>query len=107
MAEVGDQRKAAFLKWLGAVDEEAFGEDILQAVQKQLEEAQFADARSLRGASEDEVAALWEGNVGVRAFLRRCVKAANIDDTMVSSSKLAGATGGGPGGELSREDLQE
>ena len=80
MAEAGEKRKASFLKWLSAVDEEALDEDVLQAVQGKLEASAIQDAKALRSANDDEVAAFWDGNVGVKAFLRRCVKTAKFDE---------------------------
>ena len=77
MAEVAELRRKNFLVWLTAVDDDPYGEDLLQGVQTKLEAAQFQTPKSLRGANEDEVASLWDGNVGIKAFLRRCIKAAN------------------------------
>ena len=81
-----------------------YGEDLLQGVQTRLEAAQFLTPKSLHGANEDEVAGLWDGNVGIKAFLRRCVKAANMEEA--SPQKVLAAISE-PNSGYAKEDMQE
>ena len=61
-----------------AVDDEPLLPGLLTAVQKLLYDNGIKDAKSLIGSNEEEIAGLWSGQLGVKAYMRRVVRAANL-----------------------------
>ena len=65
------------LQWLQALEEVPPSEDVLEGIVKRLKEDNIIRPSDLVGASEEDVAQLWQ-TAGIRAFLRRAVRAADL-----------------------------
>ena len=102
-------KSAEFAAWLLAVDADPLGEDVLKEVQQVLEENGVKGALSLVGADEDDIAQLWRGQAGHRAFLRRAVRAANRQSSNAQAAAMAavGANLVTPTSVMRQEDLIE
>ena len=61
-----------------SVDDDPLSPEFLAGVQKLLGDNGILDAKSLVGASEEEIAGLWTGQLGVNAYMRCGVRATNL-----------------------------
>ena len=104
-------KAAAFKKYLEAIDDDPPLEDVLESVMRLLSDSGITCPKHLVGATEDEVANLWTGTIHVKAYLRRVVRAANLEGPtsppkMQQSGGQHNSLALSPA-ELARDELEE